>query len=303
MSEYILETSGLTKTYGRKKAVDNVDLKIRKGDIYGFVGRNGAGKTTVIKLIAGLAKPKEGVITLFDGKLSEGRKKLGVVIENPAYYPYMTARQNMEVQALMKGVKDNLIIGEILEKVGLSDTGKKKVKNFSLGMKQRLGIALALIGEPEFLILDEPINGLDPMGIREIRDLIISLSRDSGITVLISSHILGELSKMCTAYGVISEGKLIDQFTSEELQQRMRPFIKIKVDDVSKAAEVVKSELEISDIREFGSYIEIYEKLEEMMAINSALEANGINVKSISKQEGDCEDYFIRLMEGEKKDA
>ena len=186
MSEYILETSGLTKTYGRKKAVDNVDLKIRKGDIYGFVGRNGAGKTTVIKLIAGLAAPREGVITLFDGKLSEGRKKLGVVIENPAYYPYMTARQNMEVQALMKGVKDNLIIGEILEKVGLSDTGKKKVKNFSLGMKQRLGIALALIGEPEFLVLDEPINGLDPMGIREIRDLIVSLSRDSGITVLIS---------------------------------------------------------------------------------------------------------------------
>ena len=303
MSEYILETSGLTKTYGRKKAVDNIDLKIRKGDIYGFVGRNGAGKTTAIRLIAGLARPKEGVISLFDGKLSEGRKKLGVVIENPAYYPYMTARQNMEVQALMKGVKDKLIIGEILEKVGLSDTGKKKVKNFSLGMKQRLGIALALLGEPEFLILDEPINGLDPMGIREIRDLIISLSKDSGITVLISSHILGELSKMCTAYGVISEGKIVDQFTAEELQSRIRPFIQIKVDDVSKAAEIVKSEFEISDIKESGSYIEVYEKLDEMMAINSALEAGGINVKSISKQEGDCEDYFIKLMEGENKDA
>ena len=215
----------------------------------------------------------------------------------------MTARQNMEIQALMRGVKDNLIIGEILEKVGLSDTGRKKVKNFSLGMKQRLGIALALIGEPEFLVLDEPINGLDPMGIREIRDLIISLSRDSGITVLISSHILGELSKMCTAYGVISEGKLIDQFTSEELNQRMRPFIKVKVDDVPKAAEIVKSELQISEVKEYGTYIEIYEKLDEMISINSALESNGINVESISKQDGDYEDYFIKLMEGEKKDA
>ncbi len=300
MSDYVLETNGLSKVYGRKKAVNNLDLKVRKGDIYGFIGRNGAGKTTAIKLVAGLAKPSEGVINLFDSSnLSEGRKKIGVVIENPTYYPYMSARQNMEVQALMKGVKDIKAIDYILESVGLADTKNKKVKNFSLGMKQRLGIAFALVGDPEFLILDEPINGLDPMGIKEIRDLIIKLNKESGITVLISSHILGELSKMCTAYGVISNGELISQVTEEELQNLVKPFVRIKTNNPEKAADLIKSELKISDIEIKSGYIYVYEGIDRLIEMNILLENNEIIVESISKQEGNYEDYFISLMEGD----
>ena len=219
MSEYVLQTHELTKTYARKNAVDHINLKIRKGDIYGFIGKNGAGKTTTIKMIVGLSNPTSGEIELFGSTdLNEGRKRIGTVIENPALYPYLSARQNIEVQRIMKGVTDKSITDDLLEIVGLKDTGRKKAKNFSLGMKQRLAIALALVGDPEFLLLDEPINGLDPTGIKDIRELILKLNREAGITVLISSHILGELAKISTSYGVISNGVLIEQFTAEELK-------------------------------------------------------------------------------------
>ncbi len=180
MSEYVLQTFDLTKTYARKNAVDHINLKIRKGDIYGFIGKNGAGKTTTIKMVVGLITPSSGEIELFGSDdLQKGRKKSGTVIESPAYYPYLNARQNIEVQRIMKGVKDKSITDELLTVVGLENAGRKKAKNFSLGMKQRLAIALALVGDPEFLFLDEPINGLDPAGIKDVRELVLKLSKEA----------------------------------------------------------------------------------------------------------------------------
>lgn len=299
MSEYVLETESLTKTYRKKNAVDHIDLKIRKGDIYGFIGKNGAGKTTTIKMVAGLNNPTSGKMTLFgSNNLQDGRKKIGTVIENPAIYPYLSARQNVEVQRILKGVSDKSITDDLLNVVGLQDTGRKKAKNFSLGMKQRLAIALSLVGDPELLLLDEPINGLDPTGIKDIRELILKLSKEAGITVLISSHILGEISKISTAYGVISDGALVAQFTSEELKDKVKPSITLTVDNADAAVSVLENELGIKDFEADGNCLHIYEQLDNSAKINSALEASGVKVQSLSKQEGDYENYFIKLMEG-----
>lgn len=299
MSEYVLETESLTKTYRKKNAVDHIDLKIRKGDIYGFIGKNGAGKTTTIKMVAGLNNPTSGKMTLFgSNNLQDGRKKIGTVIENPAIYPYLSARQNIEVQRILKGVSDKSITDDLLNIVGLQDTGRKKAKNFSLGMKQRLAIALSLVGDPELLLLDEPINGLDPTGIKDIRELILKLSKEAGITILISSHILGEISKISTAYGVISDGALVAQFTSEELKDKVKPSITLTVDNADAAVSVLENELGIKDFEADGNCLHIYEQLDNSAKINSALEASGVKVQSLSKQEGDYENYFIKLMEG-----
>lgn len=299
MSECILKTSELTKTYARKNAVDHINLEVHKGDIYGFVGKNGAGKTTTIKMVVGLNNPTSGSMELFrSDNLQEGRRKIGTVIENPALYPYLSARQNIEAQRIMKGVKDKSITDDLLEIVGLKDAGKKKAKNFSLGMKQRLAIALALVGDPEFLLLDEPINGLDPTGIKDIRELILKLNREAGITVLISSHILGELAKIATSYGIINNGVLVDQFTSEELKQRVRPCLRVTVNDAERAVAILKDCLEISDIEVEGNSLKIYEMLDKSVEINSALESNDIIIQFFSKEDGDYENYFIKLMEG-----
>ena len=219
--DVILQTKNLTKKYGNKIVVDHVSMTICKGDIYGFIGKNGAGKTTLIRMVCGLAKPTIGNLSLFGSDhLVENRAKLGTVFESPALFPNMTARENLIVQCKLQNITDLRKIDEILELVGLHDTNKKKAKNFSLGMRQRLAIAIALIGEPELLILDEPTNGLDPEGIKEIRELIVHLNQAKGLTVLISSHILGELSKFATRYGIIHKGKLIEELTEEDLWKR-----------------------------------------------------------------------------------
>ncbi len=299
MSEYVLQTTDLTKTYARKNVVDKINLKIRKGDIYGFIGKNGAGKTTTIRLIVGTAKPSGGGIQLFESdNLAQGRKRAGTVIEYPSLYPHMTARQNMEAQRILLGVKDKSVTDELLEVVGLSDTGRKKSKNFSLGMKQRLAIALALVGDPEFLFLDEPINGLDPMGIKEVRDLILKLNKEIGITIMVSSHILGELVKMATCYGIINNGELVDQFTLEELNERVNPFIKISVNDPEKACEIIKAELGIENVEtDSESNIIIRDNLSEAGNINTALAKNDIIVQYMSREGEDYESYFIKLRE------
>ena len=302
MGEYVLETESLTKTYRRKNAVDHIDLKIRKGDIYGFIGKNGAGKTTTIKMISGLNNATSGTMKLFESdNLQEGRKKIGAVIENVAIYPYLSARQNIEVQRILKGVTDKTITDDLLNIVGLENVGKKKAKNFSLGMKQRLGIALALVGDPEFLLLDEPTNGLDPTGIKDIRELILKLNQETGITILISSHILGELSKISTAYGVINEGKLVAQFTSDELNQIVRPSVRINVDDPEKTVSILETELGMTDFNVSENCIHIYDMLDKCAQINAALEAGGVTVSFLGKQEGDYESYFIGLMKGSAK--
>ncbi len=299
MGEYVLETESLTKTYRGKNAVDHIDLKIRKGDIYGFIGKNGAGKTTTIKMIAGLNRPTSGSMKLFGSdNLQEGRRKIGTVIENPAIYPYLSARQNIEVQRILKGVSDKSVTDDLINIVGLKNAGKKKAKNFSLGMKQRLAIALSLVGDPEFLLLDEPINGLDPTGIKDIRELILKLNKEAGITILISSHILGELAKISTAYGVISEGAMTAQFTSEELKERVKPSLTITVDDPGKTVDILENAVGIKDFEVNENCIHIYEMLDKSSQINAVLEQSGVVVHSLSKEQGDYENYFIKLMEG-----
>lgn len=221
MEQVILKTNHLTKRYGHRAVVENLSMTIYKGDIYGFIGKNGAGKTTLIRMVTGLATPSDGSIRLFgSGSLLEGRRRIGTVIEAPAFYPGMTAYENIIAFSKLQGLHDFSHAEYLLELVGLSHTGKKKCRNFSLGMKQRLAIAIALIGDPELLILDEPTNGLDPEGMKEVRDLILKLNQEKGITVLVSSHILGELSKFATRYGIIHHGKLIDEFTEEDLWRR-----------------------------------------------------------------------------------
>ena len=216
----ILRTNQLTKRYAHRTVVDHLSMTIHEGDIYGFIGKNGAGKTTLIRMITGLAAPDDGTILMFGSPdLPEGRKFTGTVIESPALYPGMTAKENLLAQYKLQGIRNESQADSILTLVGLDDAGTKKAKDFSLGMRQRLAIGIALIGNPKFLILDEPTNGLDPEGIKEIRDLILRLNHDRKITVLISSHILGELSKFATRYGIIHQGKLIDEFTEEQLIQ------------------------------------------------------------------------------------
>src|SRR5699024_1585071 len=220
----------ISKQYKQHKALDNVSLRINKGDIYGFIGQNGAGKTTLIRLIAGLSFPSNGSFKLF-GTSSEkskvnARKSVGAIVETPALYAHMTAYENLAIQRLQKGIPGKACIDKALTLVGLEDTGNKKVKNFSLGMKQRLAIASALLGDPAFLILDEPTNGLDPSGIREIRELLKKLNQEQGLTILISSHILSELHQLATRFGIIHKGHLIEELSAEELNEKCRQHLR-----------------------------------------------------------------------------
>ena len=244
MSEILLQTAGLTKQYGHHKAVDHVDLHIKKGAIYGFIGRNGAGKTTCLRMISGLASPTEGEISIFGysgRKLKNVRSRIGCLIEEPGLYKNMTAQDNLTVKCKLFGIKKKGYIDELLETVGLKEAGKKKVRHFSLGMRQRLGIALALVGEPDLLVLDEPINGLDPQGIAEVRDTIQSLRDRRNMTVLISSHILEELSKIATDYGIIHNGSLLQELTREELMQRCSERIEMTLENPEAPLHVLDS--------------------------------------------------------------
>ena len=301
MSEILLQTSGLTKKYGRHKAVDHVNIHIKKGAIYGFIGRNGAGKTTCLRMISGLAKPTEGEITLFgyQGKeLKEVRSRIGCLIEAPGLYGNMTAYENMKIKCRLFGISKPGYIEEILDTVGLKDVGKKKTKHFSLGMKQRLGIGLALVGEPDLLVLDEPINGLDPQGIAEVRDTIQSLCDQRNMTVLISSHILEELSKIATDYGIIHNGVLLQELTRDELMKRCSERIEITL-------ECPEAAIPVLDRMGFTSYqvtdehhIHVFERLNESDVLNMALARAGVPVRGIAVTSEELENYFLNLTGG-----
>ncbi|NLK75961.1 MAG: ABC transporter ATP-binding protein [Clostridiales bacterium] len=297
--DYVLQTYDLTKNFRNKPAVNKVNMNVKKGEIYGFIGKNGAGKTTLIRMVAGLAKPTEGSIKLFNSNnLDEQRVKTGTLIENPAIYPNLTAKQNLYYYCRLLGIDPSATIDSTLALVGLSDTGKKKAKNFSLGMKQRLAIAIALLGDPEFLMLDEPINGLDPSGIREVRELVLRLNKERNITILISSHILGELSKIATCYGIINNGILVDEFSKEELEERCSRELQIKVSDVDKAVDILENNLGIMDYKvSDDSTIHISQNLELAGTINTELAKNSVIVFSSSIVGTDLEDYFMGLME------
>ena len=285
--EYVLRTTKLTKIYGKHKAVNAVDMHVRKGDIYGFIGKNGAGKSTFMKMVAGLASPDD---------VEKQRMRVGSLIETPGLYNEMTAAENLEVLRRAYGITDKGIVEQMLVLMGLEDTGKKKVGKFSMGMKQRLGIAAALLRSPDFLILDEPINGLDPQGIRQIRELLVRLNREKNITMMISSHILGELSKIATAYGVIRDGELVEEFDTAELDRRCRRCRKLVVDNVEKAVNVLEEELHM---KEFDvpdpSVIRIFERLDDISEINHRLLSAGVEINESYLVGQDLESYFMEL--------
>ena len=291
--DYIVKTFNLTKKFGNKLAVNKLNMHIKKGDIYGFIGKNGAGKTTTMKLLLGLINSTEGNIELFEStNLNEQRRKIGSLIESPGFYKNCTAYENMKRFSLLYGGTDKEI-KEILEIVGLSNTGARKVCNFSLGMKQRLGIAIALLGNPEFLILDEPINGLDPSGIKEIRDTILKLNQEYGVTFLISSHILDELAKITTTYGIINNGILVEEVSQNELIDRCKQSLNITVSDVSKAEMILKDKGYLNNYQIKDSTIILYSNIDKREEMNELLVTNGIKVSELALNSVDFEDYFI----------
>lgn len=301
MSELLLQTRALTKQYGRHRAVDQVSMHIKKGAIYGFIGRNGAGKTTTLRMISGLASPTAGEIELFGCRgreLSRIRSRVGCLIEGPGLYGSMSARDNLKMKSMLLGVYKRGYEEELLDIVGLGGVGKEPVKRYSLGMKQRLGIALALVGEPDLLVLDEPINGLDPQGIAEVRDTVLKLNRERNMTILISSHILEELSKIATDYGIIHNGTLLQELTNEELMEKCSERLEVTLDDPERAVPVMDrlgiKRYQVAD----REHIYIFERLEESAALNMAFAKAGIPVRGISVTNEELETYFLKLTGG-----
>ena len=301
MSEKIVEVRNLTKQYGKQKALDDVTFSIKKGSIVGLIGPNGAGKTTIMKTLGGLVFPTSGEIEMYgatDEKgLNHARTRMSFMIEAPYEKEKMTARENLEKQRLQKGIPDKKRIDEVLKQVNLENTGKKIVKNFSLGMRQRLGLANALLAKPELLVLDEPINGLDPEGIVEIRELFRRLNKEENITLVISSHILSELSLLCTDYVFINNGKIKGVFTEDELKAACSEYIQINTDNNEKASAVLidKIGIEKMDVTK-ESGIRIYEKLDEIRYISKTLYENGIIPVEIAKNEVSLEDYYMKMV-------
>lgn len=283
--------------------MNNINIEIRRGEIYGLIGENGAGKTTLIKILTGLILKTDGKITLFNKEVnvntSLDRKKIGSIIEAPALYLEMTAKQNLEIQRIQQGITDKNCIDELLCLVNLDGAKNKKTKNFSLGMKQRLGLAIALLGNPELLILDEPLNGLDPTGIKELRELLIKLNKEKGITIIISSHILSELHKLATCYGIISKGKLVEQLTALELDEKCKKHLFIKVDDINKAVNILENSLNIKNfIVSQDNTLKIYEHIENGDEINKCLAINNIYAKEITIKGDSLESYFFKSIGG-----
>lgn len=301
--EYVLETNCLTKRYRGFSALNGLTMRIPKGSIYGFVGRNGAGKTTLIRLICGLQEPTDGDYTLYgikntDRGIIKSRRRMGAVVESPSIYPDMTAEENIIQQYKVLGIPSDGGTEELLKLVGLENTGKKKAKNFSLGMRQRLGIAVSLAGNPDFLVLDEPVNGLDPQGIIEMRELILKLNREHGITVLISSHILDELSRLATHYGFIDGGKMIREMSAEELEMKCRKRIIICASDVKTLARVLdKMNLEYSITDDM--HADIYGEI-EVTELVCELSKENCTVRSIKELDESLESFYMNLVGGVK---
>lgn len=292
---YILTTDNLTKTYGDKVAAGNINIHIREGEIYGLIGRNGAGKTTIMRMISGLSSPTSGTYT-YHGDKSFG---VGVLIESPGIYANRSAFDNLKIKCIALNCYKKEYVNELLEIVGLSDTGKKNVGSFSLGMRQRLGIALALVGDPKMIVLDEPINGLDPQGIAEVRETLEQLRDKKGITIMISSHILDELGKLADSYGIINNGELIDEFTNEELMQRCSKYVTIHTDDNKRAVDVITS-MGIQNVRLAGNIIRIEDNLERTAEINKKLVNSGLAVSEIHINNISLEDYYLNLTGGKR---
>lgn len=303
--DYVLETNALCKNYKKFKALNNLTMHIPKGSIYGLVGKNGAGKTTLIRIICGLQNPSAGNYILYGKKNNEkniekARRRIGAVVETPSIYLDMTAEDNLKQQYRIIGLPSFDGIDDLLKLVGLENTGKKKAKNFSLGMRQRLGIAVALAGDPDFLVLDEPINGLDPQGIVEIRELILKLNREFNITVLISSHILDELSKLATYYGFVDGGHIVKEISADELEKACRKAIRIEVTD-TKILAIVLDDMKIEYNIISQTQADIYSKVNVSQLV-LRLSQNNCDVISMQERDESLEGYYINLVGGNNND-
>lgn len=301
MSEVIIEVKHLEKQYMKQKAVHEVSFQIRAGMICGLIGPNGAGKTTIMKMLGGLVIPTHGNISIYgeseEKGLAKSRSRMSFIIETPYAKEKMTARENLEKQRIQKGIPDKERIDEVLEIVGLSDTGKKQVRNFSLGMRQRLGIANALLTKPEIMVLDEPVNGLDPEGIVEIRELLLKLNQEEHITIMISSHILSELSLLCTDYLFVHHGRLIQALSAGELQRQCKEYYHVHTDNDAMALAVLQERLKLSeyDVEEDGS-IRIYERLEDVREISKALYEGGVVPIELHVNGANLEQYYMDMV-------
>ncbi len=301
--EYILETNNLTKIYGQKEAARDVNLHIKEGQIYGLIGRNGAGKTTIMRMISGLSKPTRGSYSLF-GKTGLAMqmmlKNVGVLIEHPGLYPRLSAYENLKIKCIAMGIKPKGYVEELLKIIGLENADPKKgAGSYSLGMRQRLGIALALVGDPRIIILDEPINGLDPQGIVEVREMLARLRDEKGITIMVSSHILDELAKVADSYGIIHEGKLLDEFSAEELHQRCGKSLVIRTDNTAETLRVLAG-MNIHDTaREADGSLSVREGMERSAEISRAIVNAGIGLEEIYLRAKSLEEYYLGMTGGE----
>ncbi len=290
----MLKAINIVKKYGSRVVINNISMNINKGDIYGFIGKNGAGKTTFMKILLGLTPKDNGEVIYCDNKdINDIGLKVGSLIEAPGLYKNMSAYENLKMFSILYGA-DESKIDEILNMVGLKDVGKRKTKDFSLGMRQRLGIAIALLNDPDLLVLDEPINGLDPEGIKEIRDIILKLNKEKNITFLISSHLLDELSKIVTKYGIIDNGSLIEEIEADELNEKCKNKLVIEVDDSTKAMKYLEKVIPKDEINLKNNVIEIKSHLEESGKINKLLVENGVMVSAIYPNSDSLEEYFMK---------
>lgn len=299
--DYVLKTNALSKSYKNFKALNGLSMNVPKGAIYGFVGKNGAGKTTLIRLICGLQEPSSGNYTLYgrkntDKEIVKSRRRMGAVVETPSIYLDMTAEDNLKQQYRILGLPSYDGLTDILKLVGLENTGKKKAKNFSLGMRQRLGIAIALVGDPDFLVLDEPVNGLDPQGIIEMRELILKLNREHQITVLISSHILDELSRLATYYGFIDSGRMVKEISAKELEAVCRKCVRMEVTNVKKLARVL-DEMKIEYTVISDTTADVYAKV-NVSKLTIALSKESCEVISMQEKDESLESYYMNLVGG-----
>lgn len=299
--DYVLETDSLTKKYRKIPALNELTMHIPKGAIYGLVGKNGAGKTTLIRLICGLQAPTSGGFTIYQQahnsrSIAEVRRRMGAVVETPSIYLNMTAEDNLKQQSMILGLPSYDEIPELLKLVGLEHTGKKKARNFSLGMKQRLGIAIALVGDPDFLMLDEPINGLDPQGIVEMRELILKLNRERQVTVLISSHILDELSRLATHYGILDNGRMVLELSAAELESKFRSCIRMEVTDTAVLARVLDA-MNIEYKILTATTANVFAKT-SVTQLAAALEREGCEILSMTEKDESLESFFLSLVGG-----
>ena len=296
MENSVISMKGLCKSYKKQEVLHDFSLTVERGHICGLIGPNGAGKTTIMKILAGMFFPSKGELELFGSpdRLDDSRARMSFMIEQPIIAGSMTARENLEYIRFLRGYPDEKRIDEILELVGLANTGKKQAARFSLGMKQRLGIGMALLPKPEIMVLDEPVNGLDPEGIVEVRQLIKRMQEEWGVTVLISSHLLSELSELCTDFSIISRGNLIENLSREELLIRCRNHIALRTDDINKTAAILEDKLQIADYKVMhGEEIQIFERLGDIHHISKTLTDSGLVITRLNEEGQNLEDYYL----------